>query len=251
MAARKRDSCKAENPAETARLQLLQEILEYLLPKSQAEQAVREMRGALGSLGNMLTAPETELVKISGMTPRAAHFLRLTADLARACLEEDAGKLKRIMDFHSAVEVLRPKFLGRKTEAVGVILLDSGRKLLYSGIISEGSINAVPLYVRQLVRMCIDYDAESVVLAHNHISGSVAPSPEDMVMTKQVEMALSGIDISLRDHIILSDGDEFSFLNSGILPKLASEVLEGRRVQLEAVRGKAREYAQTGRFPEE
>lgn len=251
MAARKGDSGKAENPAEAARLRLLREVLEYLLPEDQAEQAMREMCGTFGGFGNILAAPEKELVKLPGMTSQAARFLRLAADLARACLEEDAGKLKRVMDFYSAVDVLRPKFLGRKTEAVGVLLLDSGRKLLYSGIINEGAISAVPLYVRRLVRMCIDYDAESVVLAHNHTSGSVTPSPEDMVMTKQVEMALSGIDISLRDHIILSDGDEFSFLNSGILSQLAEEVLEGRRLQLEVVRKKAREYAQTGKFPEE
>ena len=241
----KRDKLmKREAAEEQARFQLLLEALTFLLPEEQARQAVEAMLDALGSLSNIVAAPQAELLKIPGMTPKAVRFLYLTLNLARACLEDDAGRLRYITDLHSAVEVLRPKFLGRKTEAVAVILLNSSRQLLYSGIISDGSINAVPLYIRPLARMCIDYEADSIILSHNHLSGNVSPSQEDLIMTKQVEMALIGLGITLRDHIILSGKSEFSFLTSGLLERMAEDVISGRRAQLEVVRQIARDCGQ-------
>lgn len=219
------------------RRQLLLEALSYVLPEAQAQQAVKSLWGSLGGFSALMTAPQDELARLPGMNQDAARFLYLAMDLARACMEEQAGALKRVMDSASAVELFRPKFLGRKTEAVCLMLLDSRRRLLYNDILTEGAVGAVPVYIRKLVRLCIEYDASVAILAHNHPSGSALPSQGDMMVTKQVEMALEGIDASLRDHIILTeDGGSFSFMDSGMLGEMAGELRAGRREALDAVR---------------
>lgn len=166
------------------------------------------------------------------MDEGSARYLHLTLELARACLDEQTDSVRWVMDRQTAVELFRPLYLGMRAEAVGVILLDTGSRVIYSGIVCEGAVSAVPLYVRKLVRLCIDYDADSFLLAHNHISGIVEPSKQDILTTRQLEMALGCIQVRLRDHIILTDNGDFSFSESGILSNMVEETLQRRRREL-------------------
>lgn len=248
MAARRKKPSSREAMEERARIKLLEEALGLVMSQEEAKKAVESLQGAMGNFVNMSTAPEDQLAKLPGMSAKAARFLHLTVELAKACMEGEAGRMKRIMDSNSSLDVLRPKFLGLKTEAVGVLLMDGNRRLLYSGILSTGSVSAVPLYIRQLIKMCIDFNAQEAVLAHNHPSGSVMPSREDIIVTEQIEMALMDIDASLDDHIIIAGDDEFSFLKSGIMERMTTEILDKRRQHLDHVRWVAGEYE--GKLPQ-
>ena len=245
----KRNRGEKASPGEKRRLALLREVLEYALPPDRAEEALAGMLDALGSFGGVVAAPEAELARAPGMDPRAAHFLRVALDLAKACMEDEAERLKRVMDTRSAVELVRPKFVGRKTEAVGLMLLDSRKGLLYNGILNEGSIGAVPVYIRRLVGLCIQHDAQSVLLAHNHPSGQALPSREDIVVTRQVQAALMSIDAALQDHIIFAGEDVMSFRDCGLLASSAARLMEERREELDAAREQAEELAWRERQP--
>lgn len=217
---------KKPSPDEVRRRQLLRAALEYLMPPEQAEKAAQSMWRTWGSLGNIASAPEGEL--------------------ARARLEEQTDDVKRVADKQTAVELFLPMYLGRRTEAVGVLLLDSGKRAIYKGIVCEGAVSAVPLYVRRLVRLCIDYDADSFLLAHNHISGSVQPSKQDILTTKQLELALGCIQVRLRDHIILTERDQFSFFESGLLRTMSEDSLVERRMELAGTIELADQLEKTG-----
>lgn len=223
---------KKAGPKEARRIRLLQQILEGRMPAEQAEKAARSIWRTWGSLGSIILAPEESLAAAPGMDRDAARCLRLALELARAYLEEQAEDAKRVADARTAMELFKPMYLGRRSEAVGAILLDGGRRVIYSGIVCEGAVSAVPLYVRTLVRLCIDYNADSFLLAHNHTSGSVEPSKQDILTTKQLELALGCIDVRLRDHIILTDSDQFSFSESGLLKTITEGKLAERRMEL-------------------
>ena len=177
---------------------------------------------------------------------RAPRYLRLTTELARAYLEDSSRDLKHVYDTDSAVELFRPKLLGRTTEAVCLMLLDGQARLLYNGILSEGSISAVPVYIRRLLQLCIRYDAQHVLLAHNHPSGNAAASQNDIVATRQVEMALESIDATLNDHIIFAGDDYHSFAKSGWLWTAKREVRRQRQEELQASREEEREILRRG-----
>ena len=139
-----------------------------------------------------------------------------------------------------------PKLLGRTTEAVCLMLLDGQARLLYNDILSEGSISAVPVYIRRLLQLCIRYDAQHVLLAHNHPSGNAAASQNDIVATRQVEMALESIDATLNDHIIFAGDDYHSFAKSGWLWTAKREVRRQRQEELQASREEEREILRRG-----
>ena len=178
----------------------------------------------------------------------AARYLHVTTELARVYLEDKSQGLKRVYDTDSAVELFRPKFLGRKTEAVCLLLLDSRGRLLYNDILSEGSVSAVPIYIRRLLQLCILYDAQHVILAHNHPSGNAAASRNDITATHQVEMALESIDATLNDHIIFAGEDYNSFARSGWLNTVKEDVRAYRRQETENARQKERELLKAPGF---
>ena len=230
------------SPEEAERRHLLQAALGYLLPAPKAEEAAAALLERFGGFEGVFLATEEELARTAG--EQAARYLRLTTDLARAYLEDKSKDLKRVYDTTSAVDLFRPKFLGRTTEAVCLMLLDGRGRLIYNDVLSEGSITAVPIYIRRLLQLCILYDAQNVLLAHNHPSGSAAPSRNDITATRQVEMALESIDATLNDHIIFAGEDYLSFAKSGWLINVKRDILLRRREELRTTRGEERELLQ-------
>lgn len=230
------------SPEEAERRHLLQAALGYLLPEPKAEEAAAALLERFGGFEGVFLAPEEELARTVG--EQAARYLRLTTDLARAYLEDKSKDLKRVYDTTSAVDLFRPKFLGRTTEAVCLMLLDGRGRLIYNDVLSEGSITAVPIYIRRLLQLCILYDAQNVLLAHNHPSGSAAPSRNDITATRQVEMALESIDATLNDHIIFAGEDYLSFAKSGWLINVKRDIRLRRREELRTTREEERELLQ-------
>ena len=224
---------------------LLQEALSFVLPERQAQRFTAMLLERFGSFAGVFLAPEEELAALLG-EKRAPRYLRLTTELARAYLEDSSRDLKHVYDTDSAVELFRPKLLGRTTEAVCLMLLDGQARLLYNDILSEGSISAVPVYIRRLLQLCIRYDAQHVLLAHNHPSGNAAASKNDIVATRQVEMALESIDATLNDHIIFAGDDYHSFAKSGWLWTAKREVRRQRQEELQASREEEREILRRG-----
>ena len=230
------------SPEEAERRHLLQAALGYLLPAPKAEEVAAALLERFGGFEGVFLAPEEDLARTVG--EQAARYLRLTTDLARAYLEDKSKDLKRVYDTTSAVDLFRPKFLGRTTEAVCLMLLDGRGRLIYNDVLSEGSITAVPIYIRRLLQLCILYDAQNVLLAHNHPSGSAAPSRNDITATRQVEMALESIDATLNDHIIFAGEDYLSFAKSGWLINVKRDIRLRRREELRTTREEERELLQ-------
>lgn len=197
------------------------DVLELLLFQSIPRADVRVLAEALlkkfGSFAQVLGAPVSQLAKVPGIGLKTAEFLHMMPHFARYYLDDLAVNHKRIFDIETSYEQMRHKFLGRTKECIAVILLDSRGHMVYDGIVCEGAVSQVPLYVRSLVQLCIEFNADSVILGHNHTSGNPAPSRQDIVATKELQLALDGVYVSLEDHVIFTDTDYTSMRRSGWL----------------------------------
>lgn len=224
------------SPEEKKRRELLRKTLSFIMPDPQAERTLEALLESFGCFSAIFLAPTQEISRISGVGEDVGRFLELVMELARTCMETKTEGLRRIYDTASAIEAFRPKFLGRKTEAVCLMLLDGRGRLIYNDVLSEGSFTEVPVYIRRLAQLCIAYNAQNVMLAHNHPSGSAIPSRNDIVVTHQVEMMLESIDAELSDHIIFAGEDTYSFLQSRTLDADKEKIREYRANSLEAAR---------------
>jgi DNA repair protein RadC len=111
-------------------------------------------------------------------------------------------------------------YLGNRTdrELFVVMFLNARNQVISTEVMFEGDLTTSAVYPRQVVKRALELNAAAVVIAHNHPSGNVNPSQDDMTLTKKLKTALKTVDIFLHDHIIIVPGnDHTSFSDRGLL----------------------------------
>ncbi len=102
-------------------------------------------------------------------------------------------------------------------EVFAVLFLNKANKINHFEIISRGGITATVADPRIILKKALEQDATSIVLSHNHPSGSLKPSRADEEITKKIKEAAGYLDIRVIDHIIVSEEGYYSFADDGIL----------------------------------
>jgi DNA repair protein RadC len=105
----------------------------------------------------------------------------------------------------------------KKQEYFLCLSLDSGQRLIARRVVTIGLLNTALVHPREVFAAPLKDRAAYVIVAHNHPSGEVQPSQEDVTTTQQLVAAGQLLGISLRDHIIISGEDYFSFRGNYLL----------------------------------
>jgi DNA repair protein RadC len=92
-------------------------------------------------------------------------------------------------------------------ERFAVLLLDVKHRILASQVVTIGTATETLAHPREIFRECIRQGATRLIVAHNHPSGSLEPSPEDIQLTRQLLKAAQILGLPLLDHLILGNGD--------------------------------------------
>ena len=98
-----------------------------------------------------------------------------------------------------------------------VIFLDGQNQIIKMEELFTGSLTTSAIYPREVIQKVLGYDAASVILVHNHPSGSLNPSGSDRAVTKKLQIALASIDVEILDHLIVGGNDFFSFADHHLL----------------------------------
>lgn len=193
----------------------LELLLFYSRRQGDVNPTAHALLDAFGSLSAVLDAPKEELMKVEGVGENTAVLLKLIPALAARYLDSRNTAETFLTDADSLRERLAPQFFGAKNERSVLACFDSGLKLLGIQRISEGSPSATDLSLRRIAAAALKLNASVVVLAHNHPSGNPEPSQEDLTTTRYLWMELRKMEITLYDHVILTDGDMLSIRDSG------------------------------------
>jgi len=102
-------------------------------------------------------------------------------------------------------------------EEFWILLLNQKNIVMSKHLISKGGISGTVVDVRVILKLALDELACSIVLAHNHPSGSVKPSHQDKNLTQKICKASNMLDIKVLDHIIIGEEDYFSFADDNLL----------------------------------
>ncbi len=105
----------------------------------------------------------------------------------------------------------------KKHEVFALIFLSRSNKINHYEIVSEGGITGTVADPRIIIKKALAHDAVSIILCHNHPSGSVKPSRQDEELTNKIKEAAKFFDIKVMDHIIVSEEGYFSFADEGII----------------------------------
>ena len=134
-----------------------------------------------------------------------------------ASMVKETSQGQMLSNSQEVYNVMKPLFAETDdVEKVYCIFLNARNKILAIEKMFSGSISSSSIYPRELVKRILALKSSAIVLTHNHPSGFVDPSDEDKAITVRIAIALSCIDVTLHDHIIIGDGFH-SMADSGFL----------------------------------
>lgn len=148
-----------------------------------------------------------ELMKISGVGPAKAATILAALELGKRVLQSQPPVLTVVDDPSVAAAFLGHELMWQTQERFAVLLLDVKHRILGSKVISIGTATETLAHPRDIFREVIKRGATRVIVAHNHPSGSLEPSPEDISLTRQLLKGAHLLGIPLLDHLILGNGD--------------------------------------------
>lgn len=154
---------------------------------------------------NQVTAAEFgEVCLTHGLGEHKAAQLQAVFELAKRLATPPPQKY-RIRSVDDIAQLVRMDMMSLDHEEMRVLVLDTKNQVLANLLMYRGTINASVLRASEIYRPAITRKAASIVVCHNHPSGDPAPSPEDLLVTKQLIEAGKLLDIDLLDHVIIGN----------------------------------------------
>ena len=109
----------------------------------------------------------------------------------------------------AAVKVLHDTFRDYDREVICLVNLNSNLQPINLNIVSMGALDQAMFHPRELLKSTVLSNAASVIIMHNHPSGKLTPSPQDIAMTDRLQQIFSLMGIDILDHVIIGDGDKY------------------------------------------
>lgn len=175
----------------------------------------REMIGHFGSLNGLFMASLTDFSKLNGLGPAKYAQLQAVMELARRSISEDL-KVGEALGSPQAVKQYLQLLLAKKAyESFAVLFLDVKNRLIAAEELFRGTLMHTSVYPREVVKAALAHNAASVILAHNHPSGTPEPSAADRTLTGALKQALGLVDIRVLDHFVVAGRHVYSFAEHG------------------------------------
>lgn len=185
----------------------LRELLSVVLNTGTTKEGVLEMADRIiRDYGEKSILAEKDASKLSRETNipivKACQIVAV-GELGRRVYEKNQSGFSTIRNAKDAFDYLQDMRNLPKEHLRG-LYLNSHNRIIRDEVISIGTINSNMIHPREVFRPAIESNAAAVVLAHNHPSGEVTPSSEDIEITKQLVQAGKILGISLLDHVVIT-----------------------------------------------
>lgn len=177
----------------------------------------REMVGHFGSLNGLFSASLADFSVLAGLGPAKFAQLQAVMELSRRALEEDLRTGVTLSSPQAVKQYLQLLMGNRPHETFAVLFLDVKNRLIASEVLFRGTLTHTSVYPREVVKAALGHNAASVLLAHNHPSGSPDPSPADFSLTQAMKQALALVDVRVLDHFVVAGKNIHSFAEHGQL----------------------------------
>lgn len=198
--------------------EVLEFLLTYIFRQGDVKPISKELIRTFGSFSKVLDAQADELAQVKGMGENSALAL-VALRKALAYYFADAARSHRIQltKMSELVDFLRSQIAGRENEVLYAIYLSAKNEVLELKELGEGTVSQASAFPRRIVEDGLKHKATSLILAHNHPEGIAEPSDGDIAITEEIQKAISLVEMSLQDHIILADQEYYSFRRQGLL----------------------------------
>lgn len=185
------------------------------------ESAVDLSKRILASVENNLNAlgklSLKQLMEFKGIGEAKAITITAALELGRRRKLEDAKQLTKITSSRDVFELMHPYLGELPHEEFWILYLNNSNKVLQKNQLSKGGITGTLVDVRLVLKTALEVGAVSLILVHNHPSGTLKPSQSDKDLTLKLKRASEHLDIRVLDHLIITETNYFSFADDNML----------------------------------
>ena len=180
-----------------------------------SKRILKSVENSLPELSKMSIA---ELMKFKGIGEAKAISIVAAMELGRRRLGADVYERKKISSSRDVFHIFQAEMADSQYEEFWILLLNRANKIMKKVKIGDGGVSGTVADPKRIFRAAIDSMASSIILCHNHPSGNIQASNADRDLTRKVVNGAKYFDISVLDHIIIGDGNFYSFADDGRMP---------------------------------
>jgi DNA repair protein RadC len=177
----------------------------------------RDMVSRFGSLNGLFSATLPDFSSVNGLGPAKYAQLQAVLELAKRALAEELQAGIRLDSPHTVKQYLQLSMSRKTHESFTVLFLDVKNRLIACEELFRGTLTQASVYPREVVKAALAHNAASLLLAHNHPSGSPEPSAADHSLTHALKTALALVDVRVLDHFVVAGSQVYSFAEHGDL----------------------------------
>jgi DNA repair protein RadC len=213
---RPREKLLARGPHALTDAELLALLLGSGIPGCSAVAMARSLLKDFGCLRELLNARLARWRRKGiGMARYAA--VQAAVELAKRHLQEQMRIGSLLTTPQATYRYLQAQLRDRPYEIFCCLYLDTRHRLIAFEELFRGTVDCAQVHPREVLRQALLHNATSLIVAHNHPSGSLEPSPADEFITGRLRDLLALMDVRLLDHIIVGDSRCYSFAEHGLL----------------------------------
>lgn len=210
-------------------VQKLEFILFFAIPQKDVNPLSHKLLDTFGSLDNVLSADFEELLKVDGVGKHTALLLKTF----RAVADEKptVSSSVKISSSNVAKNYCFNLLKNAQFEEFYLLCLDENNKLVKTKRLSSGSKTKVPVEIQDIMKLCFNYNATKIIIAHNHPGGNNNFSDEDIHLTHNIMCSCLLNDIELIEHILVTPEGAYSMAAKGNIEMIKQMAL--KRVRLD------------------
>lgn len=198
------------------------ELIAILIGSGNTEQSAVELSQHIlmqcdNNLSCLAKLSVKDLQKFKGIGEAKAISIVAALEIGRRRKETEPTKRTKITSSNDGFELLRGDMMDLSHEEFWLILLKRNNEVIKKEMLSRGGVSGTVVDAKIIFKRALEETASGLILAHNHPSGNLKPSQEDINLTRRLKEAGKSLDISILDHLILTDSDYFSFADEGLL----------------------------------
>ena len=185
------------------------ELLAILIQTTTLE-AAQELLVRFGGWTGLTNASTTELQHTMHVGAHRAAQIRAALEIGRRLVLSSVGERTRVRSPADAAILLMAEMGHLDQDQLRTVLLDTKNRVQAVHTVYVGSLNTAMIRIGEVFKEAIRRNSAALILAHNHPSQDVEPSPEDVLVTRQIVAAGKLLDIEVLDHLIISQGQFLS-----------------------------------------
>jgi len=158
-----------------------------------------------------------DFTSFKGLGPAKAITIMAALELGKRRAMQEPIERAVIKESTDIYNIFHPLLCDSPQEEFWLLLLNQAAKVIDKVRISQGGIDQTTVDVRSVMREAILVRATQIAIVHNHPSGNLKPSNEDINITNKIKKASDLLNIRLIDHVIVTDGNFYSFHDHGLI----------------------------------